>query len=73
MSKGTLHQTVLQAEAIEALAIKKDGNYIDATFGRGGHSKAILSLLSEKGCLIAIDRDPEAKNMPISLKIRIRS
>tara|TARA_B100001750_G_C15422341_1_gene553615 strand:+ start:69 stop:1004 length:936 start_codon:yes stop_codon:yes gene_type:complete len=60
MSKGTLHQTVLQAEAIEALAIKKDGNYIDATFGRGGHSKAILSLLSEKGCLIAIDRDPEA-------------
>ena len=60
MSKGTLHQTVLQAEAIEALAIKKDGNYIDATFGRGGHSKAILSLLSEKGCLIAIYRDPEA-------------
>ena len=60
MSKGTLHQTVLQAEAIEALAIKKDGNYIDATFGRGGHSKAILSLLSEKGCLLAIDRDPEA-------------
>ena len=60
MSKGTLHQTVLQAEAIEALAIKKDGNYIDATFGRGGHSKAILSSLSEKGCLIAIDRDPEA-------------
>ena len=60
MSKGTLHQTVLQAEAIEALAIKKDGNYIDATFGRGGHNKAILSLLSEKGCLIAIDRDPEA-------------
>ena len=60
MSKGTLHQTVLQAEAIEALAIKKDGNYIDAPFGRGGHSKAILSSLSEKGCLIAIDRDPEA-------------
>ena len=60
MLKGTLHQTVLQAEAIEALAIKKDGYYIDATFGRGGHSKAILSSLSEKGCLIAIDRDPEA-------------
>ena len=60
MSKGTLHQTVLQAEAIEALAIKKDGNYIDATFGRGGHSKAILSSLSGKGRLIAIDRDLEA-------------
>ena len=60
MLKGTLHQTVLETEAIEALAIKKDGYYIDATFGRGGHSKAILSLLSEKGCLIAIDRDPEA-------------
>lgn len=60
MSKGTFHQTVLQAEAMEALVIKKDGNYIDATFGRGGHSKAILSSLSEKGCLIVIDRDPEA-------------
>ncbi|NKB34167.1 MAG: 16S rRNA (cytosine(1402)-N(4))-methyltransferase RsmH [Pseudomonadales bacterium] len=60
MSESTLHQTVLQAEAIEALAIKASGNYIDATFGRGGHSRAILSLLNEEGSLIAIDRDPAA-------------
>ena len=55
-----MHQTVLKTEAIAALNIKPEGNYIDATFGRGGHSRAILKLLSEKGRLIALDRDPEA-------------
>lgn len=54
------HQPVLLAEAIEALAIKPDGIYVDATLGRGGHSQAILERLNAKGKLIAIDRDIEA-------------
>ena len=54
------HQTVLLNEAVEALRIKADGTYVDATFGRGGHSRAILSRLGSSGKLIAIDRDPEA-------------
>ena len=54
------HQTVLLKEAVEALRIKADGTYVDATFGRGGHSRAILSRLGSSGKLIAIDRDPEA-------------
>ena len=55
-----LHKTVLLEEAIEALRIKADGTYVDATFGRGGHSRAILAQLGSSGRLIAIDRDPEA-------------
>ena len=54
------HQPVLLAEAIEALRIRPDGVYVDATFGRGGHSAAILGRLSSRGRLIALDRDPEA-------------
>ncbi len=56
----TGHVTVLLEEAVEALAIKPDGVYIDATFGRGGHSRAILSRLSSMGRLLALDRDPQA-------------
>jgi 16S rRNA (cytosine1402-N4)-methyltransferase len=55
-----LHRTVLLNEAVEALRIKADGTYVDATFGRGGHSRAILARLGSSGKLIAIDRDPEA-------------
>jgi 16S rRNA (cytosine1402-N4)-methyltransferase len=55
-----LHRTVLLNEAVEALRIKADGTYVDATFGRGGHSRAILAQLGSSGKLIAIDRDPEA-------------
>ena len=55
-----LHKTVLLQEAVEALRIKADGTYVDATFGRGGHSRAILAQLGNSGKLIAIDRDPEA-------------
>lgn len=51
------HIAVLLNEAITGLAIKPDGVYIDCTFGRGGHSSHILSHLSKKGRLIAIDRD----------------
>lgn len=51
------HVTVLLDEAVDALSIKSDGIYVDGTFGRGGHSRLILSRLGDKGCLIAFDRD----------------
>lgn len=54
------HTTVLRAEAVEALVCDPDGFYVDGTFGRGGHSAAILAKLSSKGRLLAIDKDPEA-------------
>jgi 16S rRNA (cytosine1402-N4)-methyltransferase len=57
---GFNHQSVLLEEALESLNIRPSGIYIDATFGRGGHSRAILSKLNEKGQLIAFDQDPEA-------------
>ena len=54
------HRTVLLNEAVDALHINPDGHYIDATFGRGGHSRLILSKLSLNGALIAFDKDIEA-------------
>lgn len=54
------HQPVLLAEVIANLAIKTDGVYVDATFGRGGHTQAILNQLGPKGRLLAMDKDPEA-------------
>ncbi len=54
------HVTVLLDEAVNGLNIKPNGIYIDGTFGRGGHSRLILSQLNDEGRLIAIDRDPEA-------------
>jgi len=54
------HRTVLLAEAVEALAVTPDGVYVDATFGRGGHSRSILARLGPAGRLIALDRDPAA-------------
>ena len=54
------HQPVLLNEALDGLAIKPDGIYIDGTFGRGGHAKAILEKLNQQGRLYAIDKDPEA-------------
>jgi 16S rRNA (cytosine1402-N4)-methyltransferase len=54
------HRPVLLEEAVEALNIRPDGKYLDGTFGRGGHSRAILTRLSGEGCLFALDRDPEA-------------
>jgi 16S rRNA (cytosine1402-N4)-methyltransferase len=52
---------VLLEESIAALAIHADGVYLDGTFGRGGHARAILERLGERGRLVAIDRDPEAE------------
>ncbi len=57
MSEKLAHATVLLAEAVEALAIKPDGVYVDCTFGRGGHSGLILQQLGENGRLIALDKD----------------
>jgi 16S rRNA (cytosine1402-N4)-methyltransferase len=54
------HLPVLLDEVIENLAIKPDGIYVDATFGRGGHTQAIVSQLSPKGRMLALDKDPEA-------------
>jgi len=54
------HQAVLLNEAIEGLAIRPQGVYVDGTFGRGGHSRAILDRLNESGRLIAFDKDYDA-------------
>jgi 16S rRNA (cytosine1402-N4)-methyltransferase len=59
------HETVLLKEAVDGLAIKKDGVYVDATFGGGGHSRAILEQLGTNGKLIAFDHDEDAwRNKP---------
>ena len=56
----TAHRPVLLDEAIEALRVRPDGAYVDATFGRGGHTRAILARLGPHGRVLALDRDPEA-------------
>ena len=56
-----IHVPVLLDEAVEALAIKPAGTYVDGTFGRGGHAQAILDQLAPSGRLIGIDRDPAAE------------
>ncbi len=56
----TTHQAVLLSQAVEALSVKASGHYLDATFGRGGHSRLILSQLNEAGKLAVVDCDPEA-------------
>lgn len=60
MEQPFSHVTVMLHEAVDALAIKPDGIYVDGTFGRGGHSRLILSRLGAQGRLFAIDRDPLA-------------
>ncbi|KPF58657.1 ribosomal RNA small subunit methyltransferase H [beta proteobacterium AAP51] len=54
------HTTVLLTEAVQALVTQPDGVYVDGTFGRGGHSRAVLALLGPAGRLLAFDKDPEA-------------
>lgn len=59
---GVYHTPALLSETIEGLNIKPDGIYVDVTFGGGGHSREILSLLGEKGKLIGFDQDEDAIN-----------
>ena len=61
----TYHTAVLLHQSLEGLNIKPEGTYVDATFGGGGHSSAILELLGPKGRLFAFDQDPDARlNIP---------
>ena len=57
---GQAHRSVLAQEAVAALDIQPAGTYVDATFGRGGHSRLILDRLGGKGRLVVLDRDPAA-------------
>ena len=54
------HRPVLLDEVLDGLAIRADGIYLDGTFGRGGHSAALLARLGEQGRLLAMDKDPQA-------------
>ena len=60
MTAPFVHTTVLLHETVEGVFTRPDGVYVDGTFGRGGHSRLLLSKLAPEGRLIAIDRDPEA-------------
>ncbi|MDH0746340.1 16S rRNA (cytosine(1402)-N(4))-methyltransferase RsmH [Pseudomonas sp. GD03842] len=60
MNSGFTHITVLLEEAVEALAVRADGCYLDGTFGRGGHSRLILQKLGPDGRLLGFDKDPQA-------------
>ena len=60
MTAALAHRTVLMREAVEALAVKPSGIYVDGTFGRGGHARAILERLGPDGRLLALDRDLQA-------------
>ena len=62
-----MHKAVMIREVVENLVINKDGNYVDCTFGTGGHSKAILESLKSEGGLIAIDKDPSSVRLAESL------
>ncbi len=67
---GATHRTVLLDEAVDALAIddaRRDGVFVDGTFGRGGHSRLILSRLSPRGRLLAFDKDPQAVEVAAGL------
>ncbi len=60
MNSGFTHITVLLEEAVEALAVRADGCYMDGTFGRGGHSRLVLQKLGPDGRLLGFDKDPQA-------------
>jgi 16S rRNA (cytosine1402-N4)-methyltransferase len=64
------HQPVLLAAVVEALCVDPGGDYVDATFGRGGHTTALLARLDSGARLLAIDRDPEAIAVAVALAQR---
>lgn len=73
---GQTHRPVLLDEVLAQLNIRQNGTYVDATFGRGGHSRQILSRLDEAGRLLVLDRDPEAiaeaqKSLSADPRVRI--
>ena len=61
------HVSVLLEESVAALALKPEGTYVDATFGRGGHARAILARLAPRGRVVAIDRDPDAAHAALAI------
>ena len=68
MASESLHEAVLMQEAVAGLRIHAGTTFIDATFGRGGHSALILESLGSQGRLLALDRDPDA--IVAALKLR---
>ena len=68
-NKTMKHKPVMLAEVLQQLDIKKNGIYLDCTFGRGGHSSAILNQLDPSGRLLAIDRDPDAVRSVVAQKM----
>src|ERR1700674_4511522 len=54
------HAPVLLGEVLAGLDVRPDGTYVDATYGRGGHARAVLQRLGTDGTLVVVDRDPEA-------------
>ena len=67
MADADAHQPVLLDEVLAGLSIRPDGLYLDATFGRGGHSRAILDRLGNDGRLYVLDRDPQAVAVALEL------
>ena len=59
-SHGLMHIPVMRDAVLEGLALKPDGHYLDGTFGRGGHARAVLEQLGPSGRLLLMDRDPDA-------------
>ena len=62
MTNPLVHLSVLLTETVQAVLADVDGIYVDATFGRGGHSRALLATLGSNARLLAFDKDPEAIN-----------
>ena len=59
-SAAPAHRPVLLEEVLAGLAVRPDGAYVDGTYGRGGHARALLARLGEAGRLVVVDRDPDA-------------
>ena len=67
LTDAPAHRAVLADQAVRYLVTEPDGTYLDATFGRGGHSRLVLQALGPHGRLIALDRDPQAVEAAASI------